>query len=83
MKSLIKVSDMVAGVAAALVALPYITPQHLPPVERFALIGATLAGFVLGWYLARERHWIVKIFMYVGAMLLSLLVVDLIVEIIK
>ena len=82
MKQWITVSDMIAAVAAAFVALPYVTPQHLPAYERFALLFATLIGFGLGWHFAKERHWILKIFLYIGMMLLSLTLVDLAVEIV-
>ena len=79
MRAWIKVSDMIAGVIAAFVALVYVTPQHLVPAERIALIAAALVGLYAGWRFGQDRHWIPKIFLYVGAMLMSLLVVDVLV----
>ena len=83
MQKWVKVSDLLAGAIAAFVALVYVTPQHLPPFERIALIAATIIGLVGGWHFAKDRHWIVKIFLYVGAMLLSLTVIDLLVAIVN
>ncbi len=80
MRAIIKLSDIIGCTIAMMAALPYITPQPIFPGERIAMIAAALIGLYGGWFASRERHWILKIFLYTGIMLLSLLVVDLVVE---
>lgn len=77
MNSIIKLSDIIAGTGAMLIALLYITPDAASMGSKFLLIAAALAGLGSGWYVARERHWIMKIFLYAGMMVLCIFVVDL------
>lgn len=83
MRSIIKLSDIIGGTIAMIAALPYVTPQPIWAGERLAMILAALIGLYGGWYVARERHWILKIFLYTGIMLLSLFLVDLAVEVLR
>lgn len=83
MRKFIKLSDIIGGTIAMIAALPYVTPQPIWAGERIAMIAAALLGLCGGWYVAQERHWILKIFLYTGIMLLSLFVVDLIVEVLR
>jgi hypothetical protein len=77
MRSIIKLSDIIGGTIAMLVALPYITQQPMWLGERVTMIAAALVGLGAGWYVAQDRHWIVKIFLYTGIMLLATLVANL------
>lgn len=77
MNSIIKLSDIIAGTGAMLIALLYITPDTAWIGSKFLLIAAAFAGLASGWYVAKERHWIMKIFLYAGMMVLCIFVVDL------
>ncbi len=77
MDSIIKLSDIIAGTGAALIALLYITPEPEWVGERYILIAAALVGLYSGWHVGKDRHWIMKIFLYAGMMVLCILIVDL------
>ena len=76
----VKLSDIIGGTGAMLIALLYIAPESVWAGTRFLLIATSIAGLGSGWYVARERHWIMKIFLYAGMMVLCILVVDLILQ---
>ncbi len=80
MNALIKVSDIVAGTGAMLIALLYIAPDPTWMGTRYILIATALVGLYSGWHVARERHWIMKIFLYAGMMVLCILLVDLTIQ---
>ena len=63
-----------------LIAILYIAPESVWVGTRFVLIAASSAGLLSGWYVARERHWIMKIFLYAGMMVLCIFTVDLILQ---
>ena len=77
MNALIKLSDIIAGTGAMLIALLYIAPPPEWIGTRYILIVTALVGLYSGWHVARERHWIMKIFLYAGMVVLCILVVDL------
>ena len=77
MSSIIKLSDIIAGTGATLIALLYIAQDSPWAGTRFILIAAAIAGLGSGWYVARERHWMMKIFLYAGMMVLCIFCVDL------
>ena len=80
MNALIKVSDIVAGTGAMLIALLYIALDPEWMGTRYILIATALVGLYSGWHVARERHWIMKIFLYAGMMVLCILLVDLTIQ---
>lgn len=75
--ALIKLSDIIAGTIASLIAILYIAPESTWAGSRLLLIIASVVGIVWGWRTSRERHWIMKIFLYAGMVVLCILVVDL------
>lgn len=75
--SIVKISDIVAGTGAMLIALLYITPEADMSGGKVFLLVASLVGLGSGWYVARGRHWIMKIFLYAGMMVLCILIADL------
>lgn len=79
--SIVKISDIVAGTSAMLIAILYITPEADMSGGKIFLIIASLIGLGSGWYVARGRHWIMKIFLYAGMMVLCILVADLLARI--
>ncbi len=79
---IVKISDLVAGTAATLIAILYITPEADLSVGKVLLIIASIAGLGSGWYVARGRHWIMKVFLYAGMMVLCIMVADLLVRLI-
>ena len=80
MDSIIKLSDIIAGTGASLIALLYIAPDQEWIGAKYVLIIAALAGLYSGWHVAKDRHWIMKIFLYAGMMVLCILVVDLLLQ---
>ena len=77
LSDIVKLSDIIAGTIAMLIALLYITPDSPWFGRKVALIIVALVGLSAGWYSARERHWMMKIFLYAGIMVLCILVADL------
>ncbi len=73
----VKLSDIIAGTIAMLIALLYITPESSWSGEKVLIIAVAFIGLFSGWYVAKERHWIMKIFLYAGMMVLCILVADL------
>ncbi len=79
---IVKISDLVAGTGALLIAILYITPEADLSVGKVLLIVASIIGLGSGWYVAQGRHWIMKIFLYAGMMVLCILISDLLVRLI-
>ena len=77
MNSIVKLSDIIAGTAATLIAILYIAPEASWFGSRVMLIIASLAGLASGWYVSQERHWIMKLFLYAGMMVLCIFIVDI------
>ena len=76
----IKLSDIIGGTGAMLIAILYIAPEPAWIGAKVLLIAASLAGLGSGWYVARGRHWIMKFFLYAGMMVLCIFAVDLTVQ---
>lgn len=73
----VKLSDLIAGVLASVIALLYLAPESSWQGQKIALIIAGIVGLGSGWYMSRQRHWIMKIFLYAGMMVLCIFVADL------
>ena len=76
----VKLSDIIGGTGAMLIALLYIAPHSPWAGTRSLLTAAAIAGLGSGWYVARERHWIMKIFLYAGMMVLCIFIVGFILQ---
>ncbi len=77
LRSVLKTADIVAGAIAVLLALPGLdTPSGSVP-ERIVLIVVMAVSLVTAWFVARNRYWMIKIFLYAGIMLLFTLIARL------
>ena len=73
----LKTADIIAGTIAVLLAIPNLNVDEAWSLEKLVLVVLIVAGLATGWYMAQNRYWMLKIFLYAGIMTLYMLVARL------
>lgn len=76
-KSHLKTADIIAGTIAVLMAIPNLNVVEGWSLEKIVLLLLIVAAIPTGWYVAQDKYWMLKIFLYAGIMMLFMVVARL------
>ena len=69
----IKTADIVAGTIAVLLAVPNLNLTSSFNVTHIILVVLILLALITGWFMGRDKYWMLKIFFSAGVMLFFML----------